>query len=128
MGETHRKESDKMGSKIEIDAEQVEKLASRFWKNTEIAAFFGCDEGTIRKRFPNELIKGRESGKGKLRDAQLAAAFKGSAAMLIWLGKQYLEQSEKMSVEHSEIWKGSLEIIEEKDKSDLREKVAKFLN
>lgn len=117
-----------MGAKIEIDAEQVEKLASRFWKVPEIAAFFCCSESTINHRFAENLIKGRESGKGKLRDAQLAAAFKGSAAMLIWLGKQYLEQSEKMSVEHSEIWKGQLEIIDPVQKEELSGRVAKFLN
>lgn len=81
-------------NKYDIDESQVEKLAQRFWKMTEIAAFFNVDEGTIRKRFPNLITKGKELGKGKLRDLQLAAAMKGNATMLVWLGKQYLDQKE----------------------------------
>ncbi len=82
--------------KLDIDPEQVEKLASKLWKNTEIAAFFGCDEGTIRKRFSDILQKGREIGKTKLRDRQMQAAMDGNVTMLIWLGKQYLGQSDKV--------------------------------
>lgn len=81
-------------NKYDIDELQVELLAQRFWKITEIAAFFNVDEGTIRKRFPNLLTKGREVGKGKLRDLQFAAAMNGNSTMLIWLGKQYLNQKE----------------------------------
>jgi len=81
-------------NKYDIDGTQVEMLASKFWAMTEIAAFFGVDEGTIRKRFPNLITKGKETGKGRLRDAQLKAALGGNVTMLIWLGKQYLGQKE----------------------------------
>ena len=81
-------------NKFDINEEQVLRLAQKFWAITEIAAFFNVDEGTIRKRFPNLLIKGKELGKARLRDYQLAAAAKGNATMLIWLGKQYLGQKE----------------------------------
>lgn len=101
-----------MAKPTNIDPIQVEQLASRFWKNTEIAAFFGCSESTIRHKFATFLEKGREHGKGKLRDAQLAAAFKGSAAMLIWLGKQYLSQTEKIEVDQTDYLRGEIEIIE----------------
>jgi hypothetical protein len=100
-----------MAKHKDIDPQQVEKLASRFWHNTEIAEFFGVDEGTIRKKFSDTLRKGREIGKGKLRDAQLAAAFKGSAAMLIWLGKQYLQQTEKVEVINKELINEEIEFI-----------------
>lgn len=92
-----------MAKKLSIDPEQVQKLAARMWKNTEIAAFFNCDEGTIRKRFSEELAKGRELGKGKLRDAQLKAAFGGNATMLIWLGKQYLGQTDRLEIGHENL-------------------------
>jgi hypothetical protein len=82
-------------NKLDFNEEQIESLASRFWNNSEIAAFYGVDEGTIRRRFPNLLIKGKEKGRGRLKDAQLKLALSGNATMLIWLGKQHLEQSDK---------------------------------
>lgn len=83
-------------NKYKIDDEQVEKLAARFWHITEIAAFFNVDESTIRKRFPKILQKGKELGKAKLRDLQLKRALDGNVSMLIWLGKQYLDQREPL--------------------------------
>ncbi|MBK7380590.1 MAG: hypothetical protein IPJ03_16665 [Ignavibacteriales bacterium] len=79
-------------NKYEFDEEKIGLLASKFWSTSEIAAFYDVDEGTIRKRFPNLIVKGREKGKARLRDMQLAAARKGNVVMLIWLGKQYLGQ------------------------------------
>lgn len=114
--------------KSEIDPGQVEQLAARFWKNTEIASFFGCSEGTIRKGFPKELQKGRELGKGKLRDAQLAAAFKGSAALLIWLGKQYLDQTEKVEVTNNELMKEELEVLTPTQKYEARNRIKNLIN
>jgi hypothetical protein len=83
-------------NKYAINPEQVEMLAARFWTNVEIAAFFGVDEGTIRKGFSEILAKGRGIGKGKLRDLQWRAAESGNPTMLIWMGKQYLGQSDKL--------------------------------
>jgi hypothetical protein len=94
-------------NKYDIDEDQVLALASRFWLNTEIAAFFGVDESTIRKRYSEILTKGREMGKGKLRDQQLKAALNGNSTMLVWLGKQYLGQSDKQEIQHS----GGVKII-----------------
>ena len=79
-------------NKYEFDEEKIELLASKFWSMSEIAAFYDVDEGTIRRRFPNLCTKGREKGKARLRDMQLAAAQKGNVTMLIWLGKNYLGQ------------------------------------
>lgn len=84
-----------MAKLLDIDPEQVIKLAERQWSNREIAAFMDCDEGTIRNRFSAELAKGRDCGKAKLRDLQWKAAIAGNTTMLIWLGKQYLDQSDK---------------------------------
>jgi hypothetical protein len=85
-------------NKYDIDENQIEFLASKFWTNTEIAAFLGVTEGTIRKGYSEILIKGRENGKAKLRDLQLKAAQSGNVTMLIWLGKQYLGQSDKQDL------------------------------
>jgi hypothetical protein len=79
----------------DIDEDKVRKLAERQWSNVQIASFFDVDESTIRKRFPELLAKGREKGKGYLRDLQWKAATNGNSTMLVWLGKQYLGQTDK---------------------------------
>lgn len=80
----------------DIDAEQVEKLAEKFWHKSEIAAFLNCHVDTITNRFQELYEKGKEKGKARLRDLQLQSAIKGNVTMQIWLGKQYLNQTDKI--------------------------------
>ena len=62
----------------------------------EIAKYFACDESIIRKKFRDVYEQGRQDLKLKLRQAQLKSALEhGSQALLIWLGKNYLNQSDK---------------------------------
>ena len=92
----------KTGRKLlDIDAKEVEKLASFGCTNVEIAAFFDCDESTIRKRFSDIIARGYQNGKIRLRKKQIETALRGNVKMLIWLGKQMLDQSDKQSIEHS---------------------------
>jgi hypothetical protein len=78
-----------------IPPEEVYKLAAIGCKDREIADWFGIDGNTLRYNFSAELIKGREMLKQSLRRAQLQVALNGNPTMLIWLGKQYLGQSEQ---------------------------------
>ena len=77
-----------------IDPQEVFKLAQIGCKDIEIADWFGIDGNTLRYNFSVELTKGREALKQSLRRAQLQVALGGNPTMLIWLGKQYLGQSE----------------------------------
>ena len=77
-----------------IDPQEVFKLAQIGCKDIEIADWFGIDGNTLRYNFSVELTKGREALKQSLRRAQLSVALGGNPTMLIWLGKQYLGQSE----------------------------------
>jgi len=98
--------------KYNIDVEQVEKLAGLGCTNIEIASFFGCDESLIRKSYSENLVKGRENGKIRLRQWQMKAAQRGNVAMLIWLGKQMLGQSDKQEITTTELPEGfSVELI-----------------
>ena len=106
--------------KLEINPLTVEKLARIGCKNTEIAAFLDCSVDTIEKRFSGELRKGRENMKTSLRRWQLKAAKAGNVAMLIWLGKQYLEQSDKIEQTVATEYKGT--VIYESSLSSLNEK------
>jgi hypothetical protein len=91
--------------KLDIDPEQVRKLCEYGLNNVDIAGFFGCDEGTIRKGFSEYLTKGRVDRKITLCRGQYLAAQEGNVAMLIWLGKNELGQSDKTETKH-EISKG----------------------
>ncbi len=84
-----------------IDPIEVEKLAAMHCSTAEIAAFFECSSDTIERRFAAILIKGKEKGKSKLRRLQWQSAEKGNVVMLIWLGKQYLGQTDKQEMSAS---------------------------
>ena len=85
--------------KLDIDPDKVEMLASFGRSTVEIAKLHNCDEHTIRKRFRSELERGRESMKIKLRQLQWKQAENGNTSLLIFLGKQYLGQSDRNELE-----------------------------
>lgn len=97
----------KMGRpRIEIKEEDFEKLCAMQCTLVEIAGFFDCCEDTVenwcKKNYGetfSEVYK-KKSAKGKisLRRSQFKVADSGNASMLIWLGKQYLGQSDKQEV------------------------------
>lgn len=80
---------------LEIDEETVEKLAAIHCTMKEIAAVVGCSVDTLERRFADTVKKGRDKGKTSLKRWQWKAAEKGNVSMLIWLGKQYLDQKDK---------------------------------
>lgn len=81
--------------KYEIDPDKVRKLASDGAKVTEIADYFGVSREIVHARYHTELAKGRAELRASLRMSQVRAARDGNSTMLIWLGKQYLGQSDK---------------------------------
>lgn len=87
--------------KIIIDGGEVQKLAGYGLSNCEIADFFGVDEGTIRKGFSEILSKGRANLRMRLRMKQLEIAMRGNVTMLIFLGKNMLNQSDRQEIDHS---------------------------
>lgn len=83
-----------------IDLALVEKLAHIQCTDKEIAYLVGMTpEGfCLRKKGDDELLqcleKAREQGKASLRRVQWQAAQSGDRTMLVWLGKQYLDQKD----------------------------------
>jgi hypothetical protein len=106
---------------IEIDFEQLEKLASLQCTDRELAAFFRCDPRTLENRrkdpaFKEALDRGKALGQISVRRAQMKLLEAGNATMGIWLGKQLLGQRDVTPVEltgsnGSEI-KFSVEVID----------------
>ena len=104
--------------RIKIDYRQVEQLAAMQCTDEEIAAVLGVERSTIkrRKKDDDEFCiahkKGQQRGKASLRRMQFKAAEGGNATMLIWLGKQYLGQSDKTQHELSGPDGGPIEWVE----------------
>lgn len=95
----------KRGPKLtEIDQVQFEKLCGIQCTQLEIACWFLCSDDTIDrwckrtygKKFAEVFNEKRKRGAISLRRMQWQTAEKGNVAMQIWLGKQYLGQSDKI--------------------------------
>lgn len=106
---------------IKIDEEQFTKLCELQCTQEEIAGFFRCSPDTVerwcerhfKQKFAEIFKQKRQSGKISLRRAQFQAALKGNTALLIWLGKQYLDQSEKIESKTDLINKIMIEKLDE---------------
>jgi hypothetical protein len=104
-----------------LDFELIAKLAKNFYTVDEIAAACECSGQTVERRAKDLINNGRNVAKGMLRSRQFQVAMgrdpkpaeykngekvkdavPGSPpniTMLIWLGKQYLGQSDKFTTE-----------------------------
>ena len=88
------------GTAASINLGELEKLAAMQCTDEEIAAWFGVSIRTIERRrkspvFCEVIERGKAKGRISLRRAQLRMLENGSAAIAIWLGKQYLHQAEE---------------------------------
>ncbi len=110
--------------RAKIDGAKVREMISEGSKVKEIAAYFGVTDDTIINNFSEELSKGRADRNISLRRYQIRAAKAGNSAMLVWLGKQYLGQSDKTidqyldeAIKTANLTKDDLlELIKNKDK------------
>lgn len=66
---------------------------------SEIASFLDCAESTIYRNFASALKQGRVLRDSSLRKKQMEVALSGNPSMLIWLGKQLLDQRDKSEVD-----------------------------
>lgn len=98
--------------KKEIDYAVVEKLAMIHCTQEEIAAVIGCSVDTLQRseEFCGIYKKGIDNGKASLRRMQWKSAEAGDKTMLVWLGKQYLNQRDNKEISISEMPK--VEIID----------------
>ena len=99
----------------EIDQNTFEGLCEIQCTLEEIAGVLRVSEDTVERwcqrtyelRFTDTYKKFSAHGKTSLRRHQFEVAAKGNATMLIWLGKQYLGQSDRPIAEEDEesTWK-----------------------
>ena len=89
--------------KIEIDWKRVDKLLKCQCNGTGIASLLGISadtlyracESTYKIGFAAYSAQKKSEGKELLREKQMDTALEGDKTLLVWLGKQYLEQSDK---------------------------------
>jgi hypothetical protein len=84
-----------------VDEKLVERLAAIGCTDREIATLLEVSENLLRRRCRAALDRGRTRLKKSLRRKQIELAKKGNVPMLIWLGKQYLDQRDRQDVTHS---------------------------
>ena len=90
-----------------INKEQFEKLCGLQCTLKEVASFFNCSEDTIenfchreyKETFSEVYNKYASIGKISLRRTQFKLAEK-SSAMAIWLGKQILNQEDRIAIQN----------------------------
>ena len=108
--------------KLDIDAEQVTRLARLHCTMQEMADFFGCHRETLRENFSPQIDKGRSEGNISLRRKQWQMAVeKGNVVMLIWLGKQMLGQRNEIIESDSNTPLPIYDIVDEQKKIELKE-------
>lgn len=101
VGQPPKKEED-----LPYTVKQLESLGGLNCTNDEIAAFYDISVDTYerdKKRWPwinDAVVRGRSKGKMSIRRQQVAEAMKGNVPMLIFLGKNYLGQSDKVDHDH----------------------------
>ena len=78
-----------------IDPAQVEALAAIGCTYVEIATVLGCSDRWLKLRFKDRFHSGHDRLRMSLRRWQYEKAKDGNVTMLIWLGKQYLDQKDK---------------------------------
>lgn len=82
--------------KKEVDLKQVQRLSAIMCTQEEIASVLSVSVDTLSRTpgFAEAYKSGKETGKASLRRLQWRHA-QTNPAMAIWLGKQYLGQSER---------------------------------
>ena len=91
--------------KKDIDFSQLKSLCEIQCTGEEVASVFGIDYDTLNARikehtehsgFSDYFKANNGTGQASLRRVQWESALDGSAAMQIWLGKQWLGQADKL--------------------------------
>jgi AraC-like DNA-binding protein len=84
--------------KVAIDPAQVKLLAAVGCTLPEMAQVLHCSVSTLSERFIATMEAGRLERNASIRRLQFKLAMEGDRTMLVWLGKQWLGQSDQMKL------------------------------
>jgi len=95
--------------KADIDWNKVDKYLQAQCNGTGIAGLLGIAPITLYRACEEkykvnfEAYSAQKKGEGKelLRAKQFQIAMEGDKTMLVWLGKQYLDQSDHSAIDHN---------------------------
>jgi hypothetical protein len=81
-----------------IDTDKLSGLIGKGFTVEFAADFFGVHVDTLYANYSDALRKGRVFREGCLQAKQFKGAMKGDTTLQIWLGKQWLGQSDKREI------------------------------
>lgn len=95
--------------KIEVDWSKVDAMCQIQCTGEEIASVLDISYDTLERRckddkecsFADYIGEKKQGGRASLRRKQWKLAESGNPTMLIWLGKQYLGQSDKQEIDQN---------------------------
>lgn len=79
-----------------VSEDQIFQLAKIMCTDTEISDVAGVSVDTLQRRYAAVIESGRNDGRASIRREQFKLAMSGNVPMLIWVGKQYLNQVERV--------------------------------
>ena len=80
---------------------RIEEMALNGCHTHTIAKLIGVDDKTLLAHFSELMTQKRAEGRAALRKAQYDGAIAGDHTMLVWLGKNRLEQTDKAQIEQT---------------------------
>jgi transposase len=89
--------------KAELNEAEVARLAFSGASHRDIAMMMGVHHKTIANRFKKVIDLERAKRRMMIRQMQLKAAAGGAVAMLIWLGKVELDQTEQQVEKQADV-------------------------
>lgn len=82
--------------------QEITECAAKGMTQKQIAYVFGMSEDTLQRRFAVPYKKGIALRNSSIQQKQYEVAMTGDRTLLIWLGKQWLNQSDKAELRVSE--------------------------
>lgn len=79
-----------------IDRDMVVRMAEVGLTYQEIASVLGVPVARLTRKYRKDIELGHQKRNASLRRRQYEMAMSGDVKMLIWLGKQYLDQKDKL--------------------------------
>jgi len=111
----------------ELDYDLLDACCEIMCTGEECAALQGMSYDTLDRRLKEEhdlsfadYFKQKSApGKMSLRRKQYSAAMEGDKVMLVWLGKNWLGQADKIETEHAELPPLTINVVDATPKPDL---------
>lgn len=86
---------------VNLDEEAIARMIGKGFTVEYVADYFGVSATTMYAKYSEALRKGYVFREGCLQAKQFHDAMRGNVTLQIWLGKQWLKQSDKVEHKHT---------------------------